>query len=112
MISLGGWITSKKPHFADDIALRFAGAAAMTPAEVARCRPIRAAIRDRFEALIPADTAIVMPITPCTALRIDASSHTIGDFYRRTLTLTSVAGHCGAITSRIFRTFRTDGFFI
>ena len=94
--SLGGWITSKKPHFADDIALRFAGAAAMTPAVVARCRPIRAAIRDKFEALIPADTAIVMPITPCTALRIDASSHTIGDFYRRTLTLTSVAGHCGA----------------
>jgi amidase len=94
--SLGGWITSKKPHFADDIALRFAGAAAITPAEVARCRRIRAAVRDRFEALISADTAIVMPITPCTALRIDAPPHTIGDFYRRTLTLTSVAGHCGA----------------
>ena len=94
--SLGGWITSKKPRFADDIALRFAGAAAITPAEVARCRPIRAAINNRFEALIPADTAIVMPITSCTALRTDAPPHTIADFYRRTLTLTSVAGHCGA----------------
>jgi amidase len=94
--SLGGWITRKKPRFADDIAQRFAGAAAVTHAEVARFRPIRTAIRDSFEAMIPADTAIVMPITSSAALRIDAPPQTIGDFYRRTLTLTSVAGHCGA----------------
>ena len=94
--SLGGWITRKKPRFADDIALRFAGTAAITPAEVARFRPIRDAIRDRFDALIPPDTAIVMPVTACPALRINAPPQTIGDFYRRTLTLTSVAGHCGA----------------
>ena len=72
------------------------GTAAITPAEVARFRPIRDAIRDRFDALIPPDTAIVMPVTACPALRIDAPPQTIGDFYRRTLTLTSVAGHCGA----------------
>ena len=29
--SLGGWITNNKPRFADDIAQRFAGAAAITP---------------------------------------------------------------------------------
>jgi amidase len=94
--SLGGWIASKKPRFAADIASRFADAAAIAPGQVARCLPIRAAIRHRFEALIPSDTAVVMPITPCPALRIDASADTIGDFYRRALTLTSVAGHCGA----------------
>jgi amidase len=94
--NLGGWIASKKPRFADDIAQRFAAAAAITPAEIDRFRPIRAAIHNRFEALIPRDTAIVMPITPCQALRIDAPPQSISDFYRRTLTLTSVAGHCGA----------------
>jgi amidase len=94
--SIGGWIASKTPRFADDIAQRFAAVAAITPAEIDRFRPIRAAIRDRFEALIPRDTAIVMPVTPCPALRIDAPPQTIGDFYRRTLILTSVAGHCGA----------------
>jgi amidase len=94
--TLGGWIASKKPRFADDIAQRFTAAAAITPAEIDRFRPIRAAIHNRFEALIPPDTAIVMPITPCQALRIDAPPQSIGDFYRRTLTLTSIAGHCGA----------------
>lgn len=94
--SLGGWIASNKPRFAEDIALRFADAAAITPAQVARYLPIRAAIRDRFETLIASDTAVIMPITPCTALRIDASVNTIGEFYRRALTLTSVAGLCGA----------------
>lgn len=94
--SLGGWIASRQPRFADDIALRFAGAAAITTAEVARCEPIRAAIRDRFDALIPADTAIIMPVTPCPALKAETPSDAIGAFYQRALTLTSVAGHCGA----------------
>jgi amidase len=94
--SLGGWVTKKRPHFAADIAQRFASAAAVTPAEVARYAPIRAEIRARFESLLPADTAIVMPATPCPALSAKAPPDAIGDFYRRALTLTSVAGHCGA----------------
>lgn len=94
--SLGGWITRKQPRFAPDIAPRFAGAAAITPAEVAHQAPIRAAIRDRFASLLPADTAIIMPVTPWPALRVDAPADVISDFYRRTLTLTSVAGHCAA----------------
>jgi amidase len=94
--SLGSWITSNKPRFADDIAQRFAGAAAMTPAEVARYAPVRAAIQNRIEKLGPPDTAIIMPITPCLALIENAPDDTIGSFYRRALTLTSLAGHCGA----------------
>jgi amidase len=94
--SLGGWITNNKPRFAEDIAQRFAGAAAITPADVARCVPIRTAIENNFEQLVPRDTAIVMPVTPCPALRDNASADVIGAFYYRALTLTSVAGHCGA----------------
>jgi amidase len=94
--SLGGWITKKRPRFSDDIAPRFAGVAAITPAEVALYAPTRAAIGDRYKALVPADTAILMPVTPCLALSVNAPADAIGDFYRRALTLTSVAGHCGA----------------
>jgi amidase len=94
--SLGSWISHHKPRFADDIAQRFAGTAAITPDDVARYAPIRAAFQSRIEQLVPPDTAIVMPITPCPALIESASSDVIGLFYQRALTLTSVAGHCGA----------------
>jgi amidase len=94
--SLGSWITSNKPRFAADIAQRFAGAAPITPADVAHYAPIRIAIQNNFEKLVPRNTAIVMPITPCPALIGSASDDVIGEFYRRALTLTSVAGHCGA----------------
>ena len=93
---LGPWITLHKPRFADDIAQRFAGAAAITRDDVARYAPIRAAIQNRIEQLVPPGTAIVMPITPCPALIENAPDDVIGSFYQRALTLTSVAGHCGA----------------
>jgi amidase len=93
--SLGWWIAHHKPRFADDIAQRFAATAAITPDDVARYAPIRAAFQSRIEQLIPADTAVVMPITPCPALIENAPGDVIGSFYQRALTLTSVAGHCG-----------------
>lgn len=94
--SLGAWITSAQPDFAQDISERFAGAATVTADEVEHYRAVRAAIRVRFEALVPPGTAIVIPTTPCLALSKDAPSHVIGDFYQKALTLTSIAGHCGA----------------
>ncbi|MGB7100588.1 MAG: hypothetical protein WBD95_17730, partial [Xanthobacteraceae bacterium] len=75
---------------------RFAGTAAITSDDVARYAPIRAAIQSRIEQFVPPDTAIVMPITPCPALIENAPGDVIGSFYQRALTLTSVAGHCGA----------------
>jgi len=93
--SLGGWITANQPRFARDISERFAGAALVTPAQVANYRSVRAAIRARLEALAPPDTAIVIPTTPSVALLRNAPGHVIGDFYSRALTLTSIAGHCG-----------------
>jgi amidase len=94
--SLGAWIISSEPDFAQDIGERFADAATVTSDEVAHYRTVRAAIRARFEALVPPGTAIVMPTTPCLALSRDAPSHVIKDFYQKALTLTSIAGHCGA----------------
>ncbi|MGB7097861.1 MAG: amidase [Xanthobacteraceae bacterium] len=94
--SVGPWITNHKPRFADDIAQRFAGTAAITRSDVARYVPVRAAIQGTIEKLVPQDTAILMPITPCPALIENAPGDVIGSFYQRALTLTSVAGHCGA----------------
>jgi amidase len=94
--SLGPWIAHHKPRFADDIAQRFASTTAITSKEVARYAPVRAAIQSRIERLVPPDTAIIMPITPCPALTENAPGDVIGWFYQRALTLTSVAGHCGA----------------
>jgi len=94
--NLGAWITAHNPRFAADIAERFAGCVRITPTEVESCRSARAAIRVRFEAVVPPDTALIVPTTPCVALLRDASADVVGDFYRRALTLTSIAGHCGA----------------
>jgi amidase len=94
--SLGAWITSARPDFAADIAERFASAAAVSADQVEHYRPIRSAIRARFQVLVPHGAAIVMPTTPCIALPRNAPGHVIGDFYKKALTLTSLAGHCGA----------------
>ncbi|MGO9398920.1 MAG: amidase [Xanthobacteraceae bacterium] len=94
--SLGAWIAGRRPRFAGDIAERFAGAALITPAEVANFRPIRDAMRRRFEMLVPPNTALVMPTAPCVAPVRHAPAAVIGDFYQRALTLTSIAGHAGA----------------
>jgi amidase len=42
------------------------------------------------------DTALVIPTAPCAALERGADGPLISDFYRRALTLTSIAGHSGA----------------
>jgi amidase len=94
--SLGAWITSCRPDFAEDVGERIADAAAVTADQVEQYRSVRAAIRLRFESLVPPGVAIVIPTTPCIALLRNAPGDVIGDFYKKTLTLTSIAGHCGA----------------
>ena len=94
--SLGAWITDNRPRLAADIGQRFAGAAGVTPAFVEHYLPIRAAIRTKFEALVPPGTALVIPTAPCIALPINSSEQVINDFYKRALILTAIAGHCGA----------------
>ena len=94
--SLGPWISRAKPRFGADIAARFADAVAIGAEQAEHHRAARAAFAARFKALVPPDTALVIPTAPCAALRLDADAAVVAEFYRRALTLTSVAGHCGA----------------
>ncbi|MDR3467203.1 MAG: amidase [Xanthobacteraceae bacterium] len=92
---LGPWITAVRPRFGDAIAPRFADAAAITANDVARWTPVRATLRSRVAALLGDGVGLVLPTAPCIALRKDAAGLEISDFYRRALTLTSIAGHAG-----------------
>jgi amidase len=91
----GEWIDSFRPRFGDAIAARFADAATITEADVAKWRPERQAMRDRLEAMIPDGTALVVPAAPGPALPIDISAARLDDFYGRALALGAIAGHVG-----------------
>ena len=92
---LGPWISSAKPRFGDKIAPRFADAASITPADVARYQSIRVLIARRVREALGDGIGLLIPTAPCIALRIDAGADEIGAFYRNALTLTSIAGHAG-----------------
>lgn len=93
--SLGPWIDVHRPLFGPSIAPRFADAAAITAADVARWQPWRAAVAARLAALLPADAALLLPTSPVPALPLAAGTEVLGDFYARALTLTAIAGHAG-----------------
>ena len=92
---LGPWISLAKPRFGDSIAPRFADAASITPADVARYQPIRVLIARRVHEALGDGIGLLIPTAPCIALRIDAGADEIGTFYRNALALTSIAGHAG-----------------
>ncbi len=92
---LGPWISSAKPRFGDKIAPRFADAASITAADVARYQPFRASIATRVSDALGDGIGLLIPTAPCIALHIDAGADEIGTFYRNALTLTSIAGHAG-----------------
>jgi amidase len=92
---LGPWISSAKPRFGDSIAPRFADAASITAADVARYQPFRASIATRVSDALGDGIGLLIPTAPCIALHIDAGADEIGTFYRNALTLTSIAGHAG-----------------
>jgi amidase len=92
---LGPWISSAKPRFGASIAPRFADAASITPADVARYQPLRASITTRVCDALGDGAGLLIPTAPCIALRIDAGADEIGAFYRNALALTSIAGHAG-----------------
>lgn len=94
--SLGPWIIRTMPHFGASIVPRFKDAAAVTVEQVEQYRPLRAKFAARLKAIVSPNTALAIPTAPCAALRRDADSAAIAEFYRRALTLTSVAGHTGA----------------
>lgn len=93
--SLGPWISAAKPRFGEAIASRFAEASSITPAEIVRWTPVRAAFAARVRAALGDGVGLVVPTTPRVALRKDATPSDYSDFYQRTLTITSIAGHAG-----------------
>jgi amidase len=93
--TLGPWISSAQPRFGEAIASRFAEAASITPAEIARWTPVRAALAKRVRATLGDGVGLVVPTTPRPALRKNAAQAEFSDFYRRALTITSIAGHTG-----------------
>lgn len=93
--SLGPWISSTQPRFGEAVAARFAEAASITSAEIARWTPVRASLAAHVRAILGDGVGLVVPTTPCVALRRDAASAEFADFYPRALTLTSIAGHAG-----------------
>ncbi len=93
--TLGPWICSAKPRFGERVAPRFAEASSITPAEVARWTPVRASLAARVRAMLGDGVGLVIPTTPRVALRKDAAPSEFSDFYRRALTITSIAGHTG-----------------
>jgi amidase len=93
--TLGPWIEQARPHFGEAIASRFAEASSITPAEIALWTPVRASLAARVNAMLGDGIGLVVPTTPRPALRKDAAQAEFADFYRRALTITSIAGHTG-----------------
>lgn len=91
----GDWIGAAAPTFGEAIQARFDDAATITGAAVERWRPVRARIRVHLDRLLADDVGLIVPTAPCPALPIDASEAALGDFYRRALTLSAIAGHGG-----------------
>lgn len=93
--SLGPWISSANPTFGEAVTARFAEASSITPDEIARWGPIRAAFAARVRAMLGDGVGLVVPTAPRIALKRNAASAEFCDFYPRALTLTSIAGHAG-----------------
>lgn len=93
--TLGPWITAAKPRFGDAIAARFAECASITKDELAHWTERRAIFSARVRSALAEGVGLVVPTTPCIALRKNASADEYGEFYRRALTITSIAGHAG-----------------
>jgi amidase len=92
---LGPWIATRGPRFGRNIAPRFEGLAALSGVEVGRWLAWRERQRERMRAELQGPIAWVLPTSPTTALRRDASGEERGRFYAQALALGSLAGHLG-----------------
>ena len=93
--ALGPRIAAVSPRFGPDIAERFAAALDPQPG-LDHHRTYRRAARARLVALLPPGTALLIPTAPVARLPRDADGAALGQFYRRALALSAVAGHAGA----------------
>jgi amidase len=91
----GPWIMATKPEFGNAIAARFADAATITVQQAAAQEPVRRGMAARLAEILGPGVGIVLPTASCIAPLKSASDAEIGEFYRKTLTLTCAAGHAG-----------------
>jgi amidase len=91
----GEWIERTKPKLGPFCLERMRFAATVQPADVAAARARRAAVRERLERLIDADTVLILPSAAGIAPRIDASMAEQEEVRARTIGLTSIAGLAG-----------------
>ena len=85
----------KQYRFGADIASRFEDCHTIRMDEVIHYRQFREDVRARLDALIPRDTALLIPTTPSLPLMKNSTGTQIGEFYSRALPLNSIAGHAG-----------------
>ena len=93
--NLGQDIEEKQYRFGADIASRFEDCHTIRMDEVIHYRQFREDARARLDALIPRDTALLIPTTPSLPLMKNSTGTQIGEFYSRALPLNSIAGHAG-----------------
>lgn len=90
---LGSKIKAIKPHFAPDIAARFADALATESDAYQTARMHRLAISAHVAQICPPDTVLILPCVSQRHLNKSAGAQQIGQFYGATLGLTAFAGH-------------------
>jgi len=93
--NLGQDIEEKQYHFGADIASRFEDCHSIRMDEVIHYRQFRQDVSARLDALIPQNTALLIPTTPSLPLMKNSTGAQIGEFYSRALPLNAIAGHAG-----------------
>jgi len=93
--NLGNTICKFNIQFAHDIEQRFNHASSIKDDDVIHYQTLRNQFRKRLYDLIPENSAIIIPSTPCLPLLKGSSEDKINTFYQSALTLNSIAGHAG-----------------
>jgi len=88
-------IGTLRSRLGPDIATRFAGAMAIMPQHYETARRRRARLASAIAASVPPGTAIILPAVSVRYLERHGPRANLGEFYRKTLGLTSIAGHVG-----------------
>ncbi|MDF1479268.1 DUF3225 domain-containing protein [Leifsonia sp. H3M29-4] len=90
----GAWITAHPGALGDDVAGRFALAAAVTPEQESAARVVMAAARQRLDAVL-GDRVLVLPSASSVAPSVFADAELIERTRQGTLRLTCIAGLTG-----------------
>lgn len=91
----GAWVEATRPNFGPGVRERFAGAPLVTAAEVAAAAAVRAAIRERLDALLGDDGVLILPTGPGAAPFRNTPAAELEQFRARSLELLCLAGHAG-----------------